>query len=274
VHTSFNQAGTATGRLSSSDPNLQNIPIRSTEGRRIRSAFVAPKGCKLISADYSQVELRVLAHLSGDETLTQAFEDDQDIHRIVAAEVFEVDLEDVNDDLRSAAKAVNFGMIYGQTAFGLSTSLRIPRSKAADFIDRYHRRFPKIRKFLDACIAQAKKHAYVETIFGRRRAITEIDARNPQRRAAAERLAINSVVQGSAADLIKQAMINIARRIADEDRPSKMLLQIHDELLFETPAAAVDDDREMIAAEMSGAIEMNVPLKVDVGVGPNWMDAK
>ncbi len=274
VHTSFNQAGTATGRLSSSDPNLQNIPIRTEEGRRIRSAFVAPKDWLLLSADYSQVELRVLAHLCEDETLTQAFLDDQDIHRIVAAEVFDVALEDVSDDQRARAKAVNFGIIYGQGPFGLSTALRIPRHEAADFIARYHQRFARIKEFLDACIAQAKKHGYVETIFGRRRRIVDIDAKNTQQRNAAERLAINSVVQGSAADLIKQAMLNIARRIAHEDRPSHMLLQIHDELVFEIPAKAVEAEQSMIVEEMAGAIELSVPLKVDVGVGPNWMDAK
>ncbi|HDZ21626.1 hypothetical protein LCGC14_0094820 [marine sediment metagenome] len=274
VHTSFHQAGTATGRLSSSDPNLQNIPIRTDEGRRIRSAFVAPKGQVLLSADYSQVELRVLAHLCEDETLTQAFVDDQDIHRIVAAEVFDVDIDEVTDEQRSRAKAVNFGIIYGQTAFGLSVALRISRGEAAEFIHRYHSRFPRIHDFLDTCIAQAKQRGHIETIFGRRRRITDIDASNPQRRAAAERLAINSVVQGSAADLIKQAMINIADRIDREQRPSRMLLQIHDELLFETPADAVDDERKMIIKEMSGAIDLRIPIKVDVGVGPNWMETK
>ena len=274
VHTSFNQAGTATGRLSSSDPNLQNIPIRTEEGRRIRSAFVAPKDWVLLSADYSQVELRVLAHLCEDETLTQAFMDDQDIHRIVAAEVFDVALQDVSDDQRARAKAVNFGIIYGQGPFGLSTALRIPRHEAADFITRYHQRFARIKEFLDACIAQAKDHGYVETIFGRRRRIVDIGAKNRQQQMAAERLAINSVVQGSAADLIKQAMLNIAHRIADEDRPSHMLLQIHDELVFEVPAAAIETEQAMIVEEMAGAIDLTVPVKVDVGVGPNWMDAK
>jgi len=274
VHTSFHQAGTSTGRLSSSDPNLQNIPVRTEEGRQIRSAFVAPKDFVLLSADYSQVELRVLAHLCDDETLRQAFADDQDIHRIVAAEVFDVDVSDVTDQQRARAKAVNFGIIYGQTAFGLSVALRIPRGEAADFIRRYHDRFPRIEEFLQACVAAAKSDGYVETISGRRRRIHDIDAKNPQQRAAAERLAINSVVQGSAADLIKRAMINIAARIHGEARPSRMLLQIHDELLFEIPKTAVDAEREMIVEEMSSAFDLSVPLKVDVGVGPNWMDAK
>ena len=274
VHTSFHQAGTATGRLSSSDPNLQNIPIRTDEGRRIRSAFVAPEGRVLLSGDYSQVELRILAHLCEDETLQAAFADDQDIHRIVAAEVFDTPLADVTGEQRGRAKAVNFGIIYGQTAFGLSVGLRISRGEAADFIRRYHSRFPRINEFLQACIAQAKSQGYVETITGRRRRIVDIEARNPQQRAAAERLAINSVVQGSAADLIKQAMINIAARIAAEDRPTRMLLQIHDELVFELPADAVEAERDMIVAEMTGAYDLSVPLKVDIGIGGNWMDAK
>ena len=274
IHTSFHQAGTATGRLSSSDPNLQNIPIRTDQGRKIRSAFVAPPGCVLLSADYSQVELRVLAHLCEDQTLIEAFQAGQDIHRAVAAEVFGVDQEDVTSEMRGRAKTVNFGIIYGQTAYGLSVSLRIPRKEAAEFIVRYKKRFPKIEEFLGRCVRAAKDKGYVETIFGRRRRILEIDARNPQRRAAAERLAINSVVQGTAADLIKQAMVNIARRIEQEKRPSRMLLQIHDELVFELPADAVEPERAMIVEEMAGAIELTVPVKVDVGVGPNWMEAK
>jgi len=274
VHTSFHQAGTATGRLSSSDPNLQNIPIRTELGRQVRSAFVAERGSVLMSADYSQVELRVLAHLCKDPTLTAAFHAGQDIHRTVAAEVFGVDVDDVTDEQRSRAKGVNFGIVYGQTAFGLSVALRIPRGEAAEFITRYKQRFPLIEEFLQTCIAAAKSRGYVETIFKRRRRIAHIDARNPQRRAQAERLAINSVVQGSAADLIKQAMINIDARIRRDGRPSRMLLQIHDELVFETPRDAVDGDREMIVAEMTGAIDLSVPLKVDVGVGANWMDAK
>jgi len=274
VHTSFHQAGTETGRLSSSDPNLQNIPIRTAEGRQIRSAFVAPQGTTLLAADYSQIELRILAHMCEDETLLDAFAADQDIHRIVASEVFDVPIDDVTPDQRSGAKGVNFGIIYGQTAFGLSKALRIPRWEAKEFIDRYHARFPRIEEFLTMCINQAKNEGYVTTILGRRRSITEIDSRNPQRRAAAERLAINSVVQGSAADLIKRAMINIDARIELEERPSKMLLQIHDELVFEIPTDAVDAERDMIVTEMTGAIELKAPLRVDVGVGASWLDAK
>jgi len=274
VHTNFHQTGTSTGRLSSSNPNLQNIPIRSEEGRQIRSAFVAPKGNVLLSADYSQVELRVLAHLCEDATLRAAFKADEDIHRIVAAEVFDVAVDEVTPAQRAKAKTVNFGIIYGQTARGLSISLRIPHEEARRFIERYRGRFGKIDEFLHSCTAAAKENGYVETISGRRRRIPQIDSPNPQHRAAAERLAINSVVQGSAADLIKQAMINIAARIKRENRPLKMLLQIHDELLFELPADTVESARKMIVSQMTGAIELSVPLKVDVGVGKNWMEAK
>jgi len=274
VHTSFHQTGTVTGRLSSSDPNLQNIPIRTDEGRMIRSAFVAPEGCVLLSADYSQVELRVLAHFCGDETLRAAFAEGQDIHRTVAAEVFGVRPDEVTPDMRAKAKTVNFGIIYGQTAYGLSVSLRIPRKDAGEFIDRYKARFPKIDEFLAQCVSQARRQGYVETIFGRRRRVPDIESKNPQARSSAERLAINSVVQGSAADLIKQAMVNIARRIDAESRPSRMLLQIHDELVFEVPERAVQAEQEMIVHEMTSAIALDVPLKVDVGVGPNWMEAK
>ncbi|MBT3199372.1 MAG: DNA polymerase I [Phycisphaerales bacterium] len=274
VHTSFHQAGTATGRLSSSDPNLQNIPIRTAEGRKIRQAFIAPPGTKLIAADYSQIELRMLAHLCGDPKLCEAFASDQDIHKIVAAEVFGVPVSEVTSEQRGRAKTVNFGIIYGQTAHGLSRTLGISRGEAGDYIKNYRKRFPEIDKFLKSCIEHAKEHGYVETIFARRRNITEIDSRNPQRRAFAERLALNSVVQGSAADLIKRAMINIDNRLKTDPRPSRMLLQIHDELVLETPEDAVESDRQMIVEEMCGAVELTVPLKVDIASGDNWMEAK
>ncbi|MDY7010355.1 MAG: DNA polymerase I, partial [Planctomycetota bacterium] len=274
VHTSFNQTGTATGRLSSSDPNLQNIPIRTELGRRIRSAFVAEDGNVLISADYSQVELRILAHLCGDETMIAAFDADRDIHRIVAAEVFGVPAEDVTPEQRARAKTVNFGIIYGQTAFGLAKTLQIGRAEAKQFIDSYRKRFGRIQEFLAECVAQAKDNGWVETLAGRRRRIEGFDSKNPQRRSQAERLAINSVVQGSAADLIKIAMINIHHRLDDEARPARMLLQIHDELLFETPAEAAETDSAIITKEMTGAMRLKIPLKVDIGVGPNWRDAK
>jgi len=274
VHTSFHQTATVTGRLSSSDPNLQNIPIRTELGRQIRSAFIADEGCVLLSADYSQVELRVLAHFCQDPLLMRAFEQDQDIHAAVAAEVFGVPLGEVTSEQRGRAKTVNFGIIYGQTAFGLAKTLRIGRTEAGEFIDAYRKRFPKIGEFLNACIDQAKELGYVSTLFGRRRSIVGLHAANPSERSAAERLAINSVVQGSAADLIKQAMLNIDSRIRRENRPSRMLLQIHDELLFETPSSAVESEQEMITHEMINAIKLLVPLKVDVNIGANWMDAK
>jgi len=274
VHTSFHQVGTSTGRLSSSDPNLQNIPVRSDRGRQIRSAFVADEGFVLLSADYSQVELRLLAHFCEDPTLMEAFGADRDIHRIVAAEIFGVALDEVTPEMRARAKTVNFGIIYGQTAFGLARTLRIPRGDAARFIEQYHKRFPRIADFLQECILRARNDGYVQTIFGRRRRITGIDSSNGQKRSLAERLAINSVVQGSAADLIKQAMVNIAGRIERENSPARMLLQIHDELLFEVPAEAVESEQEMIVREMAGAIRLGVPLKVDVAVGANWQEAK
>ncbi|MCK4626358.1 MAG: DNA polymerase I, partial [Phycisphaerae bacterium] len=274
VHTSFNQTGTATGRLSSSDPNLQNIPVRTDLGRRIRAAFVADAGNVLISVDYSQVELRILAHLCGDETMIASFNADEDIHRTVAAEVFGVSVDAVTPEQRARAKTVNFGIIYGQTAFGLAKSLHIGRAEAREFIDSYRGRFPRINEFLAECVAQAKANGWVETLAGRRRKIGGFDSKNHQRLALAERLAINSVVQGSAADLIKIAMINLHRRLADEKRPARMLLQIHDELLFETPAEAAESDIAIITEEMTGAMQLKIPLKVDVGVGPNWRDAK
>ena len=274
VHTSFNQTGTATGRLSSSDPNLQNIPIRTELGRRIRAAFVAEDGNVLISADYSQVELRILAHLCGDETMIAAFDADRDIHRIVAAEVFSVPADEVTPEQRARAKTVNFGIIYGQTAFGLAKTLRIGRAEAKQFIDSYRARFPRIQEFLAECVAQAKANGWVETLAGRRRRIEGFDSKNQQRLALAERLAINSVVQGSAADLIKIAMINIHRRLDEETRPARMLLQIHDELLFETPADSAEADSAIIVSEMTGAMQLKIPLKVDIGVGANWRDAK
>ncbi len=274
VHASFNQAGTITGRLSSSEPNLQNIPIRTDAGRRIRAAFVAEEPNVLLSADYSQIELRVLAHFCRDETLTAAFESDQDIHRIVAGEVFGIPPEEVTSEQRSRAKTVNFGIIYGQTAHGLAQTLRISRAEAKEFIDKYKLRFPAIESFLAECVEQAKIHGYVETILKRRRPIDGIASRNVSARNAAERTAINSVVQGSAADLIKVAMINVHRRIADENRPSRMLLQIHDELVFEVPRDDLDTEREMIVGEMESAMELSVPLKVDTGTGSNWMEAK
>jgi DNA polymerase-1 len=277
IHTSFNQTGAATGRLSSSDPNLQNIPIRTDEGRRIRLAFVPgdPKNDVLLTADYSQVELRVLAHFTEEPALMRAFEADEDIHRAVAAEVFNVPLEKVSREQRAQAKIINFGIVYGVTASGLARRIDgLSVKGAADFIQMYHKRFPRIKSFLEHCIAEAQSKGFVETILGRRRPVTEIHSNIVSLRNAAERIAINSVVQGSAADLIKVAMVSIHRRLKREKRPSRMLLQVHDELVFETPEKSVEAEAAVVREEMTGAMRLKVPLKVEVGWGKNWQEVK
>jgi DNA polymerase-1 len=276
VHTSFNQTVAATGRLASSDPNLQNIPIRTDVGREIRKAFVAPQGCKLITADYSQIELRLLAHLARDPALTEAFHKGEDIHTAVAAQIHGVPLEKVTKDQRSGAKMVNFGIVYGITAYGLARRLNIENDAAAEIIAGYKKRFAGITTFLEECVAQAKRFGYVETILKRRRPIPDIESTNPQRRAFAERTAINSVVQGSAADLIKLAMVDIQREIDEARSPKglKMLLQIHDELVFECPEAQVEQAKALVVAKMEGAMTLSVPLKVDANAGSNWFEGK
>jgi DNA polymerase-1 len=280
VHTSFSQTGAITGRLASSDPNLQNIPIRTDIGREIRRAFVAPPGSLLITADYSQIELRLLAHLSRDPALIEAFERGEDIHAAVAAQIHSVPLDRVSREQRDGAKMVNFGIVYGITPFGLARRLGIEEKAAAEIITGYKRRFSGISTFLEECIAQARRFGYVETMLGRRRPIRDIDDRNPQRRALAERVAINSVVQGSAADLIKVAMIDIHRRlVADRERGAelgrvRMLLQIHDELVFESPQAVAGDARRMIADRMENCMKFSVPIRVDSHVAPNWYEGK
>jgi len=276
IHGSFHQAGAATGRLSMSDPNLQNIPIRTDEGRAIRLAFVAQKPDHvLVVADYSQIELRVLAHFTLEPALVEAFKNDQDVHAAVAAEVFGVAKEAVTKEQRSQAKVVNFGIIYGITAQGLSRridGLSVPA--AADLIKAYNKRFPGVAKFMDECVEKARGDGYVETILGRRRPLPDIYSGVVALRNGAERAAINSVVQGSAADLIKVAMLNIYRKLRDENRPSKMLLQVHDELVFETPVVAVDADLALIRSEMINAIPLRVPVRVDIGSGKNWQEGK
>jgi DNA polymerase I len=273
IHPSYHQTGAVTGRLSCSDPNLQNIPIRTEAGAQIRRAFVpGHNNCLLLKADYSQIELRVLAHMSGDKALATAFHEDRDIHAFVASQIEGIPLADVTKEQRSRAKTVNFGIVYGQSAFGLSRQTGMPVGQAKQFIDRYFLRYPRIRGFLDECVAHARRCGYVTTMLGRRRAIPDINSRNQTARSAAERFAANTVIQGSAADLIKRAMINIDRRIRRENRPSKMLIQVHDELVFEVPKKAVREEAGMIADEMSNAIAMNVPIKVDTGCGPNWLD--
>jgi len=275
VHASFNQTITATGRLSSSNPNLQNIPIRTELGRKIRSAFIPEnKTDCILSADYSQVELRLLAHFSKDKALSEAFATDRDIHRFVASQIYNVPIEDVTGEMRSSCKAVNFGIIYGQGAFGLSRSIGISQPEAKKFIDDYFARYSSIRTFLDACVAAAKRTGYAETILHRRRKIANLTGKNANKRAQAHRLAINTVIQGSAADLIKVAMINIQRKIETENLPVKLILQIHDELVFELPADQADKHSQWINREMTGAIKLDVPLKVDITSGPTWAPNK
>ncbi|MGH7243973.1 MAG: DNA polymerase I [Phycisphaerales bacterium] len=276
VHTSFNQTVAATGRLASSDPNLQNIPIRTEIGREIRKAFVAHPGHLLVTADYSQIELRLLAHLSKDPALTQAFHEGADIHTAVAAQVHHIPLEQVTKEQRSGAKMVNFGIVYGVTPYGLARRLNIGNDEAAEIITGYKRKFAGITTFLEECVQQAKRYGYVETIMKRRRPILDIESNIPARRAFAERIAINSVVQGSAADLIKLAMVNIQHVIDDGKAPKglKMLLQIHDELVFEVPAESAEKAKELVVEKMEHAMTLSVPLGVDAHAGKNWFEGK
>jgi DNA polymerase-1 len=274
LHTTFNQAAAATGRLSSNDPNLQNIPIRRELGRDIRRLFVAPKGARLISADYSQIELRLLAHLSGDEAFLQAFRAGGDIHRQTAAIIFEVPVDQVTSDMRARAKTINFATIYGQGPHALSQQLKITHAEARAFIDRYFERLPGVRRYLDSSVAYAREHGYVETIFKRRRYVPEVRERNFNIRAFGERVAANSPIQGSAADLIKIAMVRVASALARRKLNARMLLQVHDELVFEAPEGEVDELTALVRREMEGAATLAVPLIVDVGVGPNWLETK
>ncbi len=275
IHASFNQVVAATGRLSSSDPNLQNIPIRTAEGRRIRKAFIPGEpGWELLCCDYSQIELRMLAHFSGDEALREAFQTGMDIHTAVACEVFEVDEEHVDPDMRRVAKAVNFGVIYGQSPFGLAAALNIPHEQAAEFINNYFDRYPGVENFIHSTLEECHRAGYVYTILGRRRPITGIKNVTGRNRNMPERTAINTVIQGSAADLIKQAMINIHNRLQSSDLKSRMLLQIHDELVFEAPIEEMEELSQLVKTEMEAAMELDVPLLVDMKHGDNWLDAK
>ncbi len=273
VHTSYHQAVAATGRLSSSDPNLQNIPIRSDEGRRIRQAFVPAPGYRMLAADYSQIELRIMAHLSGDAGLIQAFAENRDVHRATAAEVFGVAPELVSDEMRRAAKAINFGLIYGMSAFGLARQLKIDRGAAAQYVERYFARYPGVRAFMERTRESARKLGYVETLFGRRLYLSEINAPNQTRRQGAERAAINAPMQGTAADFIKRAMIATDAWIAHSGLDVRMIMQVHDELVFEVTAAALDAARANIRRCMVEVATLAVPLVVDIGVGANWGDA-
>ena len=272
VHTSYHQAVTATGRLSSSDPNLQNIPIRNEEGRRIRQAFIAREGYKIVAADYSQIELRIMAHLAHDEGMLKAFTEGKDIHRSTAAEIFGVSLEEVTNEQRRNAKAINFGLIYGMSEFGLSNQLGISRQEARTYMDAYFNRYPNVLQFMTDIKAKAAEQGYVETLLGRRLYLPEIKSSNGMRRKAAERVAINAPMQGTAADIIKVAMIGIDKMIFGDEN-IKMIMQVHDELVFEVKAERVDHYSQLIKAEMEKAIKLHVPLIADVGVGDNWDEA-
>src|SRR5213078_3363745 len=274
LHTTFNQHVASTGRLSTTNPNLQSIPIRTELGREIRSAFIAEEGARLISADYSQVELRILAHVSGEPKLREAFERGEDIHTATAAEVLGKEPATLTKDERNVAKMVNFGIIYGISAFGLSENLEIPREEAQAYIDAYLARFPHVQDFIERTIEQAAPAGYVTTLFGRRRPVPEIRASNRQTRSLGERLAVNSVMQGTAADVIKRAMVAIHDRLLAEGRSAKLVLQVHDELLLEAPDAEVSAVKDLLRQEMCGAFPLDPPLEVDVGAGDDWHDAK
>jgi DNA polymerase-1 len=272
VHTTFQAAATATGRLSSINPNLQNIPIRTELGREIRAAFVAAPGTQLLSADYSQIELRLLAHLSGDPLLVRAYQQNDDIHTLTASEVFGVPAETMDKETRNRAKAVNFGIVYGISPFGLAAQLGIPQAEARAYIDRYFARYQGVKAFIEKTLEDTRREGAVRTLFGRVRPIPDITSRNPNSRGFAERTAVNTPLQGTAADLIKLAMISLDRKLADRKFKTRMVLQVHDELLFEVPAAETKEVEELVRGEMEGVIELNVPLVADLGFGPNWRD--
>jgi len=273
VHTTYSQATAVTGRLASNDPNLQNIPIRTPQGRRIREAFVAPAGCKILSADYSQIELRIMAHLSADKGLRHAFEHGHDVHQATAAEVFGVPLEKVSKDERRTAKVINFGLIYGMSAFGLAQNLGIERATAQAYIESYFNRYPGVKKFMDSTREQAKTQGFVETVFGRRLRLPEIQSGSPARRAGAERAAINAPMQGTAADLIKMAMVAVQNWLDAEKLKTKLIMQVHDELVLEVPEKELDEVKEKVRKLMQNVAKLDVPLIVDAGVGENWDQA-
>jgi DNA polymerase-1 len=274
VHTTFNQAATTTGRLSSANPNLQNIPIRTEIGRPVRACFVAERGARLLSADYSQVELRVLAHVAEEEVLKEIFRAGEDVHAATAAEVFEISRDEVDVGERSKAKMVNFGIVYGLTGFGLADRLNIPRKEGEEFVARYLERFPAVRAFRERVVERAQEEGYVTTLMGRRRSIPELRSGNPNTRRLGERLAINTVIQGTAADIIKVAMVRCHAATAAAGMETRLVLQIHDELLFEGPPGEMDDAAELVRREMCAAYQLDPPLEVDIGVGPDWLDAK
>jgi DNA polymerase-1 len=273
IHTSYHQAVAATGRLSSTDPNLQNIPIRTPEGRRIRQAFIPPPGHVLMAADYSQIELRIMAHLSGDESLLKAFAEDRDIHQATAAEVFGVAPSDVTSDQRRAAKAINFGLIYGMSAFGLARQLGIERGAAQRYVDLYFERYPGVKRYMEETRAMAREQGFVETVFGRRLYLPEIRSPNAQMRQYAERSAINAPMQGTAADIIKRAMITVHSWLGGAAVDARLVMQVHDELVLEVREDAVDKVRRGLENRMTDAAELRVPLRVETGIGANWDEA-
>ncbi|RLA02989.1 MAG: DNA polymerase I, partial [Gammaproteobacteria bacterium] len=273
IHTSYHQANTATGRLSSSDPNLQNIPIRTEQGRRIRKAFIPEHGFQMVAIDYSQIELRIMAHLSADESLNSAFEQGLDIHRATAAEVFGLCADEVTTDQRRSAKAINFGLLYGMSAFGLAKQLGIDRGSAQRYMDTYFARYPGVQGYMEATRNQAKEKGYVETLFGRRLYLPDINASNGMRRQGAERTAINAPMQGTAADIIKLAMIEVDQWITEQDNSVRMIMQVHDELVFEIPEQQVDVVSDKLKQIMESAAKLSVPLIADVGIGDNWDEA-
>jgi DNA polymerase-1 len=272
VHTTFNQTGTTTGRLSSSDPNLQNIPIRSELGNKIRRAIVAPPGAYLLSADYSQIDLRVLAHLSQDPGLMAAFAQDEDIHATTASKLFGISVDEVSSEMRRNAKTVNFGVIYGMSDYGLEQATKLNREEAAQFIALYFEKYPNVKEYLEATKEQARKIGYVQTVLGRRRFLPEVRSANRMVREAAERMAINAPVQGSSADIIKIAMIDLYREMEKRKLESEMLLQIHDELLFEVPESEAAEMKSLVRETMPHAFELRVPVKIDIKLGKNWAE--
>jgi DNA polymerase-1 len=273
VHTTYSQTGAVTGRLASNDPNLQNIPIRTAQGRRIREAFIARPGWKIVSADYSQVELRIMAHISGEAALKRAFEQGDDVHRATASEVFGIPLDKVTGDERRAAKAINFGLIYGMSAFGLAQNLGIERATAQAYIDSYFARYPAVRRYMEETREQARNSGFVETVFGRRLRLPEIKSGSPQRRQAAERAAINAPMQGTAADLIKQAMVSVQRELEARKARTLLIMQVHDELVLEVPDDELEETKAHVKALMQNVARLDVALEVDVGVGENWDQA-
>ncbi|HZX28889.1 MAG TPA: DNA polymerase, partial [Telluria sp.] len=273
VHTNYAQAVAVTGRLASNDPNLQNIPIRTAEGRRIREAFVAPTGSVIVSADYSQIELRIMAHISGDEAMLRAFAQGEDIHRATAAEIFGIPPEQVESEQRRYAKVINFGLIYGMSAFGLASNLGIERAAAQNYIERYFQRFAGVKRYMDDTRVSAKARGYVETVFGRRLWLPEINSPNGPRRAGAERAAINAPMQGTAADLIKLAMIAVQGWLERDGLATKMIMQVHDELVLEVPEAELELVRAKLPELMAGVAKLDVPLLAEVGIGENWDEA-